>query len=159
MINQPSEDDILQVSPAFQNKIIAMRQQIADKEMEIQRLNKEIISLNYTNEQLILQKKELEEQTPILIKKKDDLESQIKFLAVQSDNLKEDIVKSENELQNHKIQKETEAKTVYEAQNSLKVAKDIHEFNVSQLNKKQQEVNDKEDSLNTKLAKLREIIQ
>ena len=158
MINQP-EEDILQASPAFQNKVIAMRQQIADKEMEIQRLNKEIISLTYTNEQLILQKNELETQVPLLSDKKDVLDTEIKSLLVQQEELKSEVAQSLVELQNHKTQKEDESRIVYEAQNNLKQAKEAHELNVLELSRKQKEVSTKEDSLNAKIAKLKEIIQ
>jgi predicted nucleic acid-binding Zn-ribbon protein len=158
MITTP-EEDILQASPAFQNKIIKMRQQIADKEMEIQRLNKEIISLTYTNEQLILQKKELEPKIVSLASKADGLESTIGILTTESDSLKKEVKKSEDKLKGHQIKMEEQSKIVYEAQCNLKAEKQIHDSNVIQLSVKQQEVKTKEESLNKKLDKLREIIQ
>ena len=76
MINQPDEE-ILAASPVFQNKILALRQQIGDKEQEIVRLNKEIASLQYSNEQLILQKKELDTFVADGIEKKDRIKAEL----------------------------------------------------------------------------------
>ena len=95
----------------------------------------------------------------MLSDKKDVLDTEIKSLLVQQEELKSEVAQSLVELQNHKTQKEDESRIVYEAQNNLKQAKEAHELNVLELSRKQKEVSTKEDSLNAKIAKLKEIIQ
>jgi len=158
MINQPGEE-ILAVSPVFQNKIIALRKQISDKETEVQRLNKDIISLSYTNEQLVLQEKELKEVLlPELETKKDNLSKEIKQLSGQNDELKKSIQALDNEI---RISKEEIQKRIEEVSASEKIVEEkMNNQNNREVEiaKKEIKLKELETSLNLKIDKLKAII-
>lgn len=158
MIQNP-EEDILQASPAFQNKVLALRQQIADKEAEIQRLNKEIISLSYTVDQLTLQKQELDGFVNDGEFKKIKLKEELKELAETEATLRESVKQSEDFLKAHRIEIENNAKTIAEAQSGLKASEQAHSLKVKEVLDKEAELEIKEKALNEKISKLKEIIQ
>lgn len=157
MITNPEEEVL--VSPAFQNKIISLRQQISDKEAEIVKLNKDIVNYRYTTDQLIAQQKELEGFVAEGQVKKAKLQDDLKSLTDNKNRLIEEIKVSEKTLKEHRIEMEERAKLVYEEENSLKVAKEAHGVKASELANKDAELTLKESNLNDKISKLKEIIQ
>lgn len=158
MINQP-EEDILQASPAFQNKLIALRQQLSDKEIQIASYNKQIIALKYEVDQLTKQKEELEkvlipaldERQSKLQEKNKELEDNINVLEANKSELLSTISKEREQILQDKNDIDLLRKQALDKTSELQIREEA-------IIKREKETEEKNNKLDEKLKALKEII-
>jgi chromosome segregation ATPase len=151
-------EDLITMSPAVQNKIIAIREQINDKEQELVRLNTEIVSKEYTIQQLSNRMAELNDLVPKLEAKKKEIDKSILVLVSEQqkamNNLDEVKIQTTNlstELETRKSIVEKMEEKMQDDINSL--AKEKEQYAIDK-----KKIEDREEVLAEKIIKLKSII-
>ena len=156
--SQPSNDIVTKKTEAENEKLNQIRNNVSILEAEVKRLRGLVEAEKYAVEQLVLQKKELEQSIPQLMSQYNEIGEDIVICTSSLESLKEQKIEMKKELEeSEKIAADN--KNLYTDQ-LFDMEKETALLDAEReiVNERAKELNEAEQTLNKKLAQLKDII-